>query len=216
MIKTYSNKKDGNVKLSANFRVGEFVCKDGSDTILIDTALVDYLQRIRNWAGSSVVISSGYRTVSHNAKIGGATNSQHTKGCAADIIISSKNISKVAAYAEAIGIKGVEKNEDSNYVHIDTRATKYLWTHKGGKDITVSTHGGKCPYTTPSRSLKKGHSGNDVRWLQFWLNLWGFSLAVDGSFGAKTDAAVRDVQKRRELVVDGIAGTKTRLALKGF
>lgn len=216
MVKTYSKKKDGSTYLSKNFKVSEFACKDGSDTILIDTALVDYLQRIRNWAGASVVISSGYRTVSHNAKIGGATNGQHIKGCAADIIISSKAISKVAAYAEAIGVKGVEKNEDSNYVHIDTRTSKYLWRHSGGKDITVTTHGGKCPYTTPSRSLKKGHSGNDVRWLQFWLNLWGFSLAVDGSFGAKTDAAVKDIQKRCGLVVDGIAGTKTRSALKGY
>ena len=30
-VKTYSVSKDGNTYLSANFRVREFACKDGSD-----------------------------------------------------------------------------------------------------------------------------------------------------------------------------------------
>ena len=35
-IKSYSLAKDGEKKLSANFRVREFACKDGSDPIMID------------------------------------------------------------------------------------------------------------------------------------------------------------------------------------
>ena len=35
-IKAYSYAKDGNRKLSANFAVKEFRCKDGSDPIFID------------------------------------------------------------------------------------------------------------------------------------------------------------------------------------
>ena len=61
MIKTYSKARDGNTKLSENFRVGEFACKDGTDLIRIDLALVSILQRIRNWAGASVkLFSSNY------------------------------------------------------------------------------------------------------------------------------------------------------------
>ena len=35
-VKTYSKSKNGNLKLSENFCVKEFACKDGSDTLKID------------------------------------------------------------------------------------------------------------------------------------------------------------------------------------
>ncbi len=216
MIRTYSKARDGNIKLSASFTVREFACKDGSDRIIIDDALIAYLQRIRGWAGAEVKITSGYRTPSHNAKIGGAAHSRHLEGRAADIIVSGKSIHEVARFAEAIGVPGVERNEDKNYVHLDTRASRYYWRMSGGRNITVSTFGGKCPYTEPGGSLRRGSAGNGVRWLQFWLKLWGCDIAVDGSFGAKTEAAVRDLQKKRGLTADGIAGTATRAALKGY
>ena len=38
-IKQYSLKKDGAKQLSPAFRVREFRCRDGTDTILIDEAL---------------------------------------------------------------------------------------------------------------------------------------------------------------------------------
>ena len=43
-IKAYSLAKDGNKKLSANFAVKEFRCKDGSDPIFIDDELELRLQ----------------------------------------------------------------------------------------------------------------------------------------------------------------------------
>ena len=39
-IKQYSLKKDGAKQLSPAFRVREFRCRDGTDTILIDEGLV--------------------------------------------------------------------------------------------------------------------------------------------------------------------------------
>ena len=45
-IKAYSYAKDGNRKLSANFAVKEFRCKDGSDPIFIDDELVTLLQAL--------------------------------------------------------------------------------------------------------------------------------------------------------------------------
>lgn len=53
-IKAYSYAKDGNRKLSANFAVKEFRCKDGSDPIFIDDELVTLLQKIRDHFGKSV------------------------------------------------------------------------------------------------------------------------------------------------------------------
>lgn len=64
-VKRYSYRKDGNVKLSAHFAVREFRCADGTDTVLIDDALVTALERIRAHFGKPVRISSAYRTVAH-------------------------------------------------------------------------------------------------------------------------------------------------------
>ena len=82
-IKTYSLRNDGGKKLSENFRVKEFASKDGADEIKIDTRLVNLLQKIRDKFKAKVTINSGYRTKSHNKKVGGATNSYHTLGKAA-------------------------------------------------------------------------------------------------------------------------------------
>lgn len=218
MIRTYSKARDGDKKLSASFRVREFACKDGSDAIKIDDKLVEYLQRIRNWAGVPIIITSGYRTLSHNAKIGGSTSSKHCLGMAADIYASDhkKTIQAISRYAEAIGIKGIECNEDKRYVHIDTRVTKWYCYYRRGRYVDTETFGGRCPYSEPRRSLRRGMSGNDVRWLQFWLKLWGCDVYVDGKFGDLTMDAVLYVQRIRGLTMDGIAGEKTRSALKGY
>lgn len=63
-------------------------------------------------------------------------------------------------------------------------------------------------------TLKNGSKGADVKTLQEALNkAGGYGLATDGIFGAKTDAAVRDFQKKNKLGVDGIAGPQTWTAL---
>lgn len=69
---------------------------------------------------------------------------------------------------------------------------------------------------TSKRLLRTGTKGNDVRKLQSGLNKVFpaySSLAVDGVFGAKTAAVVREFQKRSDLTVDGVVGNKTRAAL---
>ena len=53
-------------------------------------------------------------------------------------------------------------------------------------------------------------TGSDVEALQAALNNCGFNCGkVDGQFGPKTDEAVRDLQEKLGLVVDGIVGPKT-------
>ena len=218
MIRTYSKAKDGSTRLSDSFRVREFACHDGSDTVKVDTDLVKQLQRIRNWAGASVIVSSGYRTVSWNRTIGGAEKSRHLSGMAADIYIKDrkKTITEISRFAEAIGCTGIERNEDSSYVHIDTRRVKYFWRRAGKHNIELPTFGGECPFVEPTAALQRAAHNDGVRWLQWWLNLWGYGLLLDGWYGTKTEEAVRDVQKRRGLKVDGVVGTKTRQALKGY
>lgn len=65
-------------------------------------------------------------------------------------------------------------------------------------------------------TLKNGSRGNEVKTLQEALNKAGnYGLATDGIFGAKTDAAVKDFQRKNKLGVDGIVGPQTWTAL-GF
>ena len=71
----------------------------------------------------------------------------------------------------------------------------------------------------PAGGLKRGASGEAVRWLQHRLNqiagaaghtvLGGKRLAEDGEFGEQTDRVVRIFQGHRHLAVDGIVGPKT-------
>lgn len=99
MVYSYSRRSQGDSFISKSFRVREFACKDGSDKILIDSTLVDVLQKIRDHFGKPVIITSAYRSPSHNSKVGGSSSSYHLKGMAADIKVSGVSAVAVATYA---------------------------------------------------------------------------------------------------------------------
>lgn len=65
------------------------------------------------------------------------------------------------------------------------------------------------------RQVGFGSTGSAVSKLQTILNEHGYGLAVDGIFGEKTRAAVRDYQNRYNLKLDGIAGPETWGSLLG-
>ena len=100
MLEAWSRTRDGTRKLSANFTVAEFACKDGSDPVFVDSSLAALLQKIRDHFGRPVVITSGYRTAAHNKSVGGAAYSQHLYGRAADIRVQGIPVEQLAAYAE--------------------------------------------------------------------------------------------------------------------
>ena len=132
--------KGNATQLSTNFKSTEFDCHGSgccSET-LIDEKLVRFLQKIRNHFGKSVHINSGYRCKTHNAKVGGASKSNHMDGEAADIRIDGITPLKVAQYAEYIGVLGI--GVYSWGVHIDTRTSKYFWYDGGASN--VKTFGG--------------------------------------------------------------------------
>lgn len=63
------------------------------------------------------------------------------------------------------------------------------------------------------QALRQGDSGRDVVTLQYLLRQAGQTLAADGVFGSGTDTAVRNFQRARGLVVDGVVGGNTWEAL---
>lgn len=60
-----------------------------------------------------------------------------------------------------------------------------------------------------------GSSGESVKKLQNLLNQQGYALDEDGVFGQKTQAAVKDYQKKNDLLLDGVAGDQTWSSLMG-
>lgn len=61
--------------------------------------------------------------------------------------------------------------------------------------------------------IRPGSTGDDVRNLQVALVALGYPIAADGTYGPRTQAAIRDYQADNGLAVDGIAGPQTRRAL---
>lgn len=141
-------KKSDRIQLSTNFNSYEFRCGLGRPcscaTTLIDTKLVEILQKVRDhWSGHKVTITSGYRCPSYNRSIGGATGSYHSRGMAADIVVDGVAPREVAKYLESIGILGIglyETQEDGHFVHVDTRTYKSFWY--GQKQLPRTTFGG--------------------------------------------------------------------------
>lgn len=62
------------------------------------------------------------------------------------------------------------------------------------------------PYNLTEKVMKKGSRGESVKWLQYRLNDLGYNLVIDGIYGVKTEAAVKDFQK---VFCDGICGPLT-------
>ena len=129
-VKVYSLAKDGDKKITDHFRVREFKCSDGSDTIFISQALVEILEDIRCHFGKPITINSGYRTDFHNNKTKNAAKySQHKYGLAADISSKYVRPSQIAAYAETLlpNTGGIGLYIKDGFVHIDVRTTRARW-----------------------------------------------------------------------------------------
>jgi hypothetical protein len=234
-IKTY--KKDQKVKLSANFKSNEFACKGKGccSATLIDEKLVSILQKIRTHFGKSVTINSAYRCAKHNKAVGGASGSRHTKGQAADIVVSGVKPKDVAKYAESIGILGIGlyEGKDGNFVHVDTRTSKSFWYGHAQEKRTTFAEGNKAIREWQTAAKADGFA---VKINGQWDNVSNFvaktavckkqligyknrnltkivqkavGVTADGKFGKGTRDAVIKWQNLMGLTADGVVGYNT-------
>ena len=121
--------------LTKNFNKSEFECNDGSempeDVFENVEVQAQNLQTIRDFYNASVIINSAYRSPSYNKSVGGAINSQHLTGNAADITVKGYTPKQVADTIEGlIRIGAIEEGGLGRYntfTHYDRRGNKARW-----------------------------------------------------------------------------------------
>ena len=98
---------------------------------LMNEVLVEMLNEVREKFGKAIIINSGYRTVEHNKKVGGKSDSSHLKGLAVDIkCTNSTDRFHLLFLLQEIGFQriGVAKT----FIHVDLdfdKAQSVLWTY---------------------------------------------------------------------------------------
>ncbi len=107
------------------FTFSEFDSPDepGSGEMYMDEAFIYKLDAAREIAGIPFIITSGYRTESHNSAVGGVLGSSHTKGLAADIAaITEDQKTAIASAAIEVGIRRIGWGR--TFIHLDVDPDK--------------------------------------------------------------------------------------------
>lgn len=94
------------------------------------TRLAYYLEEVRNqFDDSTIIINSGYRPPVINHAVGGASNSQHLYGAAADIVVSGIRPHEVYTRLNKWhGSKG-GLGDSGSFTHIDLRGYRARWNY---------------------------------------------------------------------------------------
>lgn len=101
------------------FKKSEFRCKCGCGADEMNETLIRAADRTREHFGSPITVSSGRRCASHNAKVGGVSNSRHLSGKAMDFCVKGKTASQVLAYVQKQSEIRYAYAIDGSYVHMD-------------------------------------------------------------------------------------------------
>lgn len=104
------------------FKREEFTCKCGCEENLIDSELLERLDKARGFAGIKFIVSSGYRCPKHPESIKKPTSS-HIKGLAVDIKCTDS--SSRAIILDALGYAGFKRfGIAKSFIHTDIDCEK--------------------------------------------------------------------------------------------
>lgn len=130
--------KDDEWGLYPNFKKEEFACHH-TGLCLMTHRFMDTIQKIRNQYDKPMIISSGYRDVSHPVERDKREPGEHTFGLAADIKVYGRDAMDLLEAALMNGIQrvGVSQKGDvcKRFIHIgmgeelDSRFPIWLWSY---------------------------------------------------------------------------------------
>lgn len=125
------------MKLTEHFSLEEFSCRCGCGETVVDFRLITALEAIRTAMSVPVRINSGYRCASHNAAVGGAVDSRHVLGQAADC--SGVDLERFRNEAlKSPFINGIGADRMRGFVHVDVRnGPRVEWGYRDGKPVPL-------------------------------------------------------------------------------
>jgi hypothetical protein len=143
-------------RLTPSFWLSEFLRSDLATRKGIDNTpppavlanirgvLAPAMQRVRDLLGAPVFITSGYRSPELNAAIGGAKDSQHMQGLAADFIAPAAGTPfTVCLYLlqHGLGLHWDQLIWEGNWTHVS-----FVPSHPRGDLLTARFVGGRAIY----------------------------------------------------------------------
>jgi len=117
-------------KVSQHFTDYEFRCRCGqcehSEGYTPSKELLGALEKVR-FAYGPVRVNSGIRCKEHNAKVGGASKSQHLEGTAADIVVHNVEPQKIYDLLDGLYPTDCGLGNYDMFTHIDFRGYRARW-----------------------------------------------------------------------------------------
>ena len=120
------------------FTLNEFRCPC-CHSVRVAEALVFSLDMFRRIWAAPIIVNSGFRCLKHNKEVGGADNSRHLIGCAANVKPNAPELFEAFKFEAENLFKFLPDWEliiYKNFIHIAVPRNEqfYLWN---GSDITI-------------------------------------------------------------------------------
>ena len=125
--------------LSLHFSKSELACRHCGQ-LRVEKRLLEALEELRSLAGKPVVVHDGYRCRDHNQEVGGVTNSEHTRGMAADVDIPGLTLQQMYELALQVPafVEGGIGVYDGGFLHVDVRMTCSRWARVRGQYVGIA------------------------------------------------------------------------------
>lgn len=108
---------------SKYFQPSEYQCKCGCG-LEPQQALIDKMDALREQFGSPIEVSCMSRCPTHNKAVGGAPNSNHITGQAADLIRTQALYDFVAANLESMDLYQEDPSKTISWLHLQINPPK--------------------------------------------------------------------------------------------
>jgi len=125
--------------LSPHFSQAELACHHCGQ-LKVEKRLLDALEELRSLAGKPIVVHDGYRCPAHNLEVGGVTDSEHTRGMAADVEIPGLTLQQMYDLALRVPafVEGGIGAYDGGFLHVDVRMTCSRWARVRGQYVGIA------------------------------------------------------------------------------